>query len=65
MLRVLQYQTANGRAPLPEWLDGLADRQARTRILGRIDRLSGTQRTQAKDIEKAHGYWKDYKARAP
>jgi putative addiction module killer protein len=24
----------------------------------------GTKRTQAKDIEKAHAYWKDYKARA-
>ena len=23
----------------------------------------GTKRTQAKDIEKAHAYWKDYKAR--
>lgn len=23
----------------------------------------GDKRTQAKDIEKAHGYWKDYKAR--
>jgi putative addiction module killer protein len=25
----------------------------------------GDKRTQAKDIEKAHGYWKDYKARKP
>ena len=40
MLRVLQYQTVNGRTPLGEWLDSLADRQARTRILGRLDRLS-------------------------
>ncbi len=24
----------------------------------------GTKRTQAKDIEKAHAYWKDYKARS-
>jgi putative addiction module killer protein len=106
MLRVLQYQTVNGRTPLGEWLDSLADRQARTRILGRLDRLSagllgdwksvgggvcelrvdhgpgyrvyygqdgntlilllcgGTKGTQAKDIEKAHAYWKDYKARS-
>jgi hypothetical protein len=25
----------------------------------------GDKRTQRKDIEKAHGYWKDYKARKP
>jgi putative addiction module killer protein len=25
----------------------------------------GDKRTQTKDIEKAHGYWKDYKARKP
>lgn len=25
----------------------------------------GDKRTQAKDIEKAHAYWKDYKARKP
>ena len=104
-LRVLQYQTVDGRTPLVEWLDRLADRQARTRIVARLDRLSaglfgdwksvggsicelridhgpgyrvyygqdgrtlilllcgGTKRTQAKDIEKAHAYWKDYKAR--
>jgi putative component of toxin-antitoxin plasmid stabilization module len=23
------------------------------------------KRTQVKDVEKAHGYWKDYKARKP
>ena len=104
-LRVLQYQTVDGSTPFVEWLDGLADRLARTRIVARLDRLSaglfgdwksvgggvcelrvdhgagyrvyygqdgntiilllcgGTKRTQAKDIEKAHAYWKDYKAR--
>ena len=88
-----------------EWLDGLADREARSRISARLDRLNaglfgdwksvgggvyelridhgpgyrvyygqdgnililllcgGTKRTQAKDIEKAYAYWKDYKAR--
>ncbi len=25
---------------------------------------AGEKRTQSKDIEKAHGYWKDYKARS-
>jgi putative addiction module killer protein len=103
--RVVQYQTIDGRTPLFEWLDRLADRQAQARIAARLDRLSGglfgdwksvgggvcelrvdhgpgyrvylgqdgktlilllcggTKRTQAKDIEKAHAYWKDYKAR--
>ncbi len=104
-LRVLRYQTADGRRPLAEWLDALADREARSRIVARLDRLNaglfgdwksvgggvcelridhgpgyrvyyaqdgntlilllcgGTKRTQANDIEKAHAYWKDYKAR--
>lgn len=104
-MEVRQYQTAEGRKPLAEWLDGLRDRLARARIVGRLERLGlgvrgdwksvgggvcelridhgpgyrvyfgqdgdtlilllcgGDKRTQAKDIEQAHGYWKDYKAR--
>ena len=103
--KVVRYQTVDGRTPLAEWLDGLADRQAQARIVARLDRLNGglfgdwksvgggvcelridhgpgyrvyfgqdgktlilllcggAKRTQAKDIEKAHAYWKDYKAR--
>jgi putative addiction module killer protein len=106
LLRVLQYQTADRKKPVADWLDGLADRSARARIFARLDRLNaglfgdwksvgggvcelridhgpgyrvyyaqdgdalilllcgGTKRTQAKDIEKAHAYWKDYKTRA-
>jgi len=102
---VHQYQTADGRVPVSEWLDGLRDPRARARIVARLDRLSagllgdwsgvgesvcelridygpgyrvyyaqdgkalilllcgGDKRTQAKDIEKAHDYWKDYKVR--
>ena len=102
---MLRYQTAEGRVPLSEWLDGLRDGRARARIVARIDRLSigllgdwrgvgdgvcelridygagyrvyygregaalilllcgGDKRTQAKDIERAHEYWKDYEAR--
>jgi putative addiction module killer protein len=106
-VEVRRYQTAEGKAPLSEWLDGLRDGRARARIVARLDRLSiglsgewksvgkgmrelridhgpgyrvyygqdgttlilllcgGDKRTQAKDIEKAHDYWKDYKARKP
>lgn len=104
-IEVRQYQTAEGRTPLAEWLEGLRDRTTRSRIVARLDRLTeglrgdwknvsdgvcelridhgpgyrvyygqegdtlilllcgGTKRTQARDIENAHAYWKDYKAR--
>jgi putative addiction module killer protein len=106
MVEVRQYQTAEGRRPLTEWLDGLRDGAARSRIVARLDRLTaglrgdwksvgggvyelridhgpgypvyygqegntlilllcgGDKRTQAKDIEQAHAYWKDYKTRS-
>ena len=104
-LEVRRYQTANGKYPFEDWLDGLRDGRARVRIMGRLDRLKaglfgdcksvgagvhelridygpgyrvyfgqdgttlvlllrgGDKSTQNSDIEKAHGYWKDYKAR--
>ncbi len=34
------YQTANGRCPFTEWLASLKDRQARSRIEARINRLA-------------------------
>ncbi|HEX9876266.1 MAG TPA: type II toxin-antitoxin system RelE/ParE family toxin [Gammaproteobacteria bacterium] len=106
-VKVRRYQTAEGKVPLSEWLDGLRDGRARARIVARLDRLSvgllgdwksvgegvselrvdygpgyrvyygqdgktlilllcgGDKRIQTKDIKKAHGYWKDYKARKP
>jgi putative addiction module killer protein len=106
-VEVRRYQTAEGKVPLSEWLDGLRDGRARARVVARLDRLNvgllgdwrgvgegvcelridygagyrvyyardgdvlillfcgGDKRTQTKDIEKAHGYWKDYKARKP
>lgn len=82
-MEVREYQTANGKAPFSEWLNGLRDRVARARIAAREDRLwprvPGVLRagwkdadsaavwdikpTQSKDLEVAHAYWKDYKAR--
>lgn len=106
-MEVREYQTADGKSPFTEWLDGLRDGKARGRIAARLDRLKagllgdwkslgasvcelridegpgyrvyygqdgkalvlllcgGDKRTQTKDIEKAHAYWKDYKVRAP
>ena len=107
MLEVREYQTAEGKAPLTEWLRGLRDGPTSDRIVARLDRLKaglfgdwksvgggicelridhgpgyrvyyaqegkrlillfcgGDKSTQAKDIETAHAYWKDYKARFP
>jgi putative addiction module killer protein len=106
-LEVREYQTAQGKIPLTEWLGGLRDGATRARIVARLDRLKvgllgdwksvgggicelridhgpgyrvyyaqegktlilllcgGDKSTQAKDIETAHAYWKDYKARLP
>lgn len=103
---VRQYQTAEGRIPVSEWLCQLRDSAARARITARLDRLTeglrgdwrsvghgvselridhgpgyrvyfaqhastvvillcgGDKGTQTKDIERAHAYWKDYKARS-
>jgi putative addiction module killer protein len=107
IVEVREYQTAEGKTPLTEWLQGLRDRSTRARIVARLDRLKagllgdwktvgggvcelridhgpgyrvyyrqegrtlilllcgGDKSTQAKDIERAHAYWKDYKARFP
>jgi putative component of toxin-antitoxin plasmid stabilization module len=87
-MELRRYQTADGRIPLAEWLEGLRDGQTRARIVARLDRLRGglfgdwksvgagvyelridhglgyrVFCTQTSDIEKAHGYWKDHKAR--
>jgi putative addiction module killer protein len=106
-LEIRRYQTASGKIPFKDWLDGLRDERAQARIVARLDRLQdglfgdwrsvgsgvyelridhgpgcriylgqegktlvlllcgGNKRTQTSDIEKAHGYWKDHKARIP
>ena len=105
VVEVRQYQTAEGRRPLAEWLEGLRDRVAVRRVVARLDRLSlglrgdwksvgagvyelridhgpgyrvyfgqegdalilllcgGAKRTQNRDIETAHAYWKDHQTR--
>jgi putative component of toxin-antitoxin plasmid stabilization module len=36
---VREYQTAEGKTPLTDWLDGLRDGTARARIVARLDRV--------------------------
>ncbi|MET0268502.1 MAG: type II toxin-antitoxin system RelE/ParE family toxin [Duganella sp.] len=39
MYNIIDYLTASGRDPLKEWLANLSDRQARVRILVRLQRM--------------------------
>lgn len=38
-MELREYQTADGKTPLTEWLDALRDGTARARIVARLDRL--------------------------
>lgn len=40
MYQITDYLTEDGRDPLKEWLAGLADRQARARVLVRMQRMA-------------------------
>lgn len=105
MYQIEDYQTEDGRLPFKEWLSGLIDRQAKARVITRVQRMAagnlgdckpiqegvwelrinygpgyrvyyaqagskllllligGDKRKQQADIEKAVGYWKDWKRR--
>ena len=39
MFDLIRYQTADGREPFTDWLNSLRDRQAKARILARLERL--------------------------
>jgi putative addiction module killer protein len=39
MLEIREYLTAAGQSPFAAWLKGLPDRQARARIMTRLERL--------------------------
>ena len=70
-IEVRHYQTAEGSVPLSEWLEKLRDVRARARIVARLNRLRAGLMGDWKSVgegvrelrEKAHDYWKDYKAR--
>lgn len=40
MVEIRRYRTAAGAEPFTEWLADLSDRQARARILARLERLA-------------------------
>lgn len=39
MIEIREYLTTDGHSPFVEWLRGLRDRQARARIMVRLNRL--------------------------
>ena len=55
MLKVSDYLTNDGRDPFKEWLGSLTDRQARARILVRIQRMAAGNFGDCKPI--ADGMW--------
>lgn len=40
MIETITYQDRNGHKPYAEWLDSLTDRQAKARILVRVNRMA-------------------------
>lgn len=55
MYQVEDYRTADGRLPLKEWLFTLADRQAKARVLTRLQRMSAGNFGDCKPIQD--GVW--------
>ena len=40
MIQVVAYQTPDGRMPYADWLQSLSDKQARARIVVRVNRMA-------------------------
>lgn len=55
MYQILDYLSPEGRDPYNQWLVGLADRQARARILVRVNRMAAGNFGDCKPI--AAGVW--------
>lgn len=55
MRDLVDYLSADGRDPLAEWLTGLADREARARIMVRIQRMRAGAFGDCKPIRE--GVW--------
>lgn len=55
MFEIADYLTETGRDPLKEWLASLADRQARARVLVRIQRMAAGNFGDCKAINE--GVW--------
>lgn len=55
MYQITDYLTESGRDPLKDWLASLADRQARARVLVRVQRMAAGNFGDCKPI--ADGVW--------
>ncbi|OAI25069.1 type II toxin-antitoxin system RelE/ParE family toxin [Methylomonas sp. UP202] len=55
MYRIEDYRTADGRLPLKEWLSTLADRQAKARVLTRLQRMATGNLGDCKPVQD--GVW--------
>lgn len=55
MYQITDYLTEGGRDPLKDWLASLADRQARARVLVRVQRMAAGNFGDCKPI--ANGVW--------
>jgi putative addiction module killer protein len=55
MLQLVDYLTEAGRDPLKDWLANLSDRQARARVLVRLQRMSAGNFGDCKPI--SDGVW--------
>lgn len=55
MYQITDYLTESGRDPLKDWLASLADRQARARVLVRVQRMAAGNFGDCKPI--ADGIW--------
>jgi len=55
MYQITDYLTEDGRDPMKEWLASLADRQARARILTRVQRMAAGNFGDCKPL--AGGVW--------
>lgn len=55
MFEVQDYLTADGQDPYTQWLGGLVDRQARARVLVRVNRMAAGNFGDCKPL--ANGLW--------
>lgn len=55
MYQIIDYLTTSGRDPLKDWLASLSDRQARARVLVRVQRMAAGNFGNCRPI--AEGVW--------
>lgn len=55
MFQINDYLTDEGRVPFKEWLSGLTDRQAKARVLTRVQRMAAGNFGDCKPLQE--GVW--------